>query len=461
MAKILVVEDESIVAWDIKETLEKLGHTVVDLAISGAEAIRSATTDRPDLVLMDIRLEGELDGIAAGDEIYHRLNIPVVYLTAHADEITLARATKTDPFGYIIKPFQPQTLQSTIQVACQRHQLEASTQLTQASLTDTLNSIGSGIIIVDRQGLVTFINPIAAVLTGWNAVDAIGVEIDRIYCLIWELDGTAIENPCSRAMRLKETVRSFDRCWLVSKDKSEIPISDTATPIFRPDGEIFGSIIIFHDNTQQLSAQLDLCDRNQDLELFQLNLISKFQAQTVEYQQAIACLQVLDLVLKQVHTTQSETEILQLAIHQFGIAIDADYCWFTLHDPQNATATIVGEYVSKKRQINPTSKIGKEIDVLLYLEFYNQLFESKSWIDPSPKISPKPYLDLFPLAAQTIVCPIISDLPSTKLNQRNNGTIGEVGILTTPKRQWKSAQAYLFTQILHCTIQLFRHIHTS
>jgi CheY-like chemotaxis protein len=97
MAKILIVEDESIVAWDIKETLEKLGHTVVDLAISGAEAIRSATIDSPDLVLMDIRLEGEIDGIATGDEIYHRLKIPVVYLTAHADEFTLERATKTDP----------------------------------------------------------------------------------------------------------------------------------------------------------------------------------------------------------------------------------------------------------------------------------------------------------------------------------------------------------------------------
>ena len=119
-------------------TYEKLGHAVVELAISGTEAIRSATTDKPDLVLMDIRLAGEMDGIAAGDEIYHRLKIPVVYLTAHTDELTLDRATKTDPFGYIVKPFQLQSLQTTIKIALQRHQIELSAQTAQVSLGNAL-----------------------------------------------------------------------------------------------------------------------------------------------------------------------------------------------------------------------------------------------------------------------------------------------------------------------------------
>jgi PAS domain S-box-containing protein len=462
MTNILVVEDESIVAWDIKETLEKLGHQVVDLVVSGAEAIQAATTSRPDLVLMDIRLAGSIDGITAGDEIYGRLKIPVIYLTAHADEHTLERATQTNPFGYIIKPFRSQTLQSTIQVALQRHQLEKSTRLSQSGLANTLNSIGNGIIITDRQGLVTFINPNAQKLTGWTATDAIGVEIDRIFRLIWETDGSAIENPSMRAMRLQQLVKSPARCWLMSKDNTETPIADTATPIYRSDGEVVGSIVVFQDNTEPLSDRMDLWERNQDLEFFQHRLISQLQAQTVEYQQAIACIQVLDLVLKNVPTVDSEIEILQIAIQQLGIVIDADYCWCTLHDAQDGTARIVGEYINKERQINPTSKIGKEIDVLLYQEFYNHLFESESWIDPPSEIMPNIYLDLLPLADQMVICPIMTDLPQTAADrsaQRTDWAIGEVGILTTGKRQWKSFQAYLFTQILSHTVRLFRQTH--
>ena len=184
MAKILIVEDEVIVAWDIKETLEKLGHTVIDPVVSGAEALGSAVNDSPDLVLMDIRLEGDIDGITAGDEIYQQLKIPIVYLTAHADEFTLARATRTNPFGYIIKPFQSQSLQSTIEVALQRHQVEVAAQNTQACLTNTLNSIGCGIITTDRQGLVTQINPVATALTGYNETAALGQYIGQVFRLI-------------------------------------------------------------------------------------------------------------------------------------------------------------------------------------------------------------------------------------------------------------------------------------
>jgi PAS domain S-box-containing protein len=463
MAKILVVEDEIIVAWDIKETLEKLGHTVVDLVVSGAEALESAANDSPDLVLMDIRLEGDIDGITAGDEIYQQLKIPVVYLTAHADELTLARATKTNPFGYIIKPFQSQSLQSTIKVALQRYQVEKSADLTQAHLANTLNSIGNGMIATDRQGLITFINPIAETLTGWNSADAIGMEIDRVFCLVWVTDGMPIENPSVRAMRLKEPVKSPDLCWLMPKDAPAIPISDTATPIITPDGEIVGSIIVFQDNTDRLSAEMDLWERNQDLEFFQLKLIFQVEAKTAEHQQAIACIEVLNLVLNKVSTAKSEDQILKTAIEQLGIAIDADYCWVTLHDLQGATARIASEYINTERQIYPTSKIGKEIDLLLYPQFYNHLFEIGSWIDPPLHILPKPYLDLLTLAAQMLIAPMIVDSQtvSSKSEPQHNRTIGEVGIITTGRSHWTSFQLQLINKTLSYAVKLFRQKHSS
>lgn len=288
MAKILIVEDETIVAWDIKETLEKFGHTVVDLVVSGSEALGSAFNDSPDLVLMDIRLEGDIDGITAGEEIYQQLKIPIVYLTAHADELTLARATRTNPFGYVLKPFQPQSLQSTIKVALQRHQVEIAAQTTQACLTNALNSIGTGIITTDRQGLVTLINPIAEALTGFDAAAAVGQDIGQIFRLIWETDGTGIENPSSRAMRLNQPIKSPIRCWLVAKDGTEIPIADTATPIVNLDGRIIGSIIVFQDNTELVTAQVESWEQNRNLEFSQLKLTSQLNAKTAECQQAVA-----------------------------------------------------------------------------------------------------------------------------------------------------------------------------
>ncbi len=123
-AKILVVEDESIIAKDISNTLKGLGYTVTDTASSGKDAVNKAAKTKPDLILMDIVLRGGMDGIEAADQIHTWLNIPIVYLTAYGDEKTLERAKLTEPFGYLIKPFHQNELQSTIEVALHKHERE-------------------------------------------------------------------------------------------------------------------------------------------------------------------------------------------------------------------------------------------------------------------------------------------------------------------------------------------------
>jgi signal transduction histidine kinase len=123
-AKLLVVEDEEIVAFDIESTLKSLGYTVLDVVASGEEAIASAAKMQPDLVLMDIMLKSSMDGIQTANEIRKNLNIPVLYLTAYADVNTLERAKITEPFGYIIKPFEERTLSTIIEIALSRHQAE-------------------------------------------------------------------------------------------------------------------------------------------------------------------------------------------------------------------------------------------------------------------------------------------------------------------------------------------------
>jgi len=128
--KILIVEDESIIALHIEDSLKSLGYAIAGISYSGSEAIRMAEESHPDLILMDIMLGGKVDGIRASEQIRTRLDIPVVYLTAYSDESTLQRAKATEPFGYLLKPFKERELSVAIQIGLYRHRMESErTQL--------------------------------------------------------------------------------------------------------------------------------------------------------------------------------------------------------------------------------------------------------------------------------------------------------------------------------------------
>ncbi len=118
--KILVVESEAIVAKDIQNTLKSLGYDVPAIALSGEEAINKSEEIHPDLVIMDIILKGDMDGIDTAEKICNHINIPVVYLAAYMDEKTLQRAETTGPFGYILKPFEERELHTTIETTLYR-----------------------------------------------------------------------------------------------------------------------------------------------------------------------------------------------------------------------------------------------------------------------------------------------------------------------------------------------------
>jgi len=123
-SKIMIVEDEWITADDLRMSLQSLGYTVSSVVSSGEEAIKNAEKDKPDLVLMDIMLKGEMDGIEAASQIRSCYNIPIIYLTAYADEKILERARITEPFGYIVKPFVNEDLKIAIEIALYKHRVE-------------------------------------------------------------------------------------------------------------------------------------------------------------------------------------------------------------------------------------------------------------------------------------------------------------------------------------------------
>jgi len=124
-ANIMIVEDEAIIGEEIKISLEDMGYTVTSVVKSGEQAIKKADQDRPDLILMDIRLKGRMDGIEAAELIRSRLDIPVIFLTAYADEDKLERAKLSMPFGYILKPFQDRDLKVAIEMGLYAAKLNA------------------------------------------------------------------------------------------------------------------------------------------------------------------------------------------------------------------------------------------------------------------------------------------------------------------------------------------------
>jgi PAS domain S-box-containing protein/putative nucleotidyltransferase with HDIG domain len=172
--KILVVEDETIVAKDIQSTLEELGYNVPAVVYSGKEAIAKTGETSPDLILMDIMLKGDMDGITAADQIRDRFNIPVIYLTAYANEQILKRARLTSPFGYMLKPFERREIHAVIEMALQKSRMEALLKKEKDKAQKYLDVAGVMILVIDNDGTVSLINRRGSEILGYDEAEIIG-----------------------------------------------------------------------------------------------------------------------------------------------------------------------------------------------------------------------------------------------------------------------------------------------
>src|SRR5207247_1216769 len=140
-----------------------------------------AEINRPELILKDIVLKGDIEDIETAAEIKSRYSIPIVYLTAYEDDKTLKRAKVTEPLGYILKPFEERYLRSSIEMALYKHAMENKLKESERWLATILKSVGDGVIVTDSESRVTFMNPVAEYLTGWALKDAFGRTLDKIF----------------------------------------------------------------------------------------------------------------------------------------------------------------------------------------------------------------------------------------------------------------------------------------
>lgn len=297
-AKILIVEDENIVAFNIKIRLEGLGYTVTAVSPSGEVSLQKVEQNPPDLVLMDIKLKGTMDGIQAAEQIRSQFHIPVVYLTAYTDEETLNRAKLTEPYGYILKPFEARDLGTTIEMALYKHQIEQQLREREQWLATTLKSIGDAVITTDSQGLVTFMNPVAETLTRWNSEEVLGNDLSEVFHAINEKTREAIENPIKLVLQEGVTVGLENHTLLITKDGSEIPIDDSAAPIKNEAGNILGAVLVFHDITEQQQIHSLLEKTNEELEVRVAESIAQLRETNEQLRQEIARRQRLEQELR-------------------------------------------------------------------------------------------------------------------------------------------------------------------
>jgi len=157
-ASVFIVEDELIEAEDIRQTLENQGYTVTGIARSGELALEYLRTARPDVVLMDIHLTGTIDGIDTANRVRTLYNIPVIFLTAHADETTLARAKVTEPYGYVLKPFDERELHSSIEMGLYKHRMEALAKENERTIRVLANAIPDAVMLLDEDRHIIALN---------------------------------------------------------------------------------------------------------------------------------------------------------------------------------------------------------------------------------------------------------------------------------------------------------------
>jgi len=248
--RILIVEDEGLIARDIENMVRQAGYEICAVAGTGEEAVEKAETTHPDLILMDIILGGEMDGVEAAEKIRDQFSLPIIYLTAHTDENTLQRAKLTEPVGYTLKPVEQKELMTVIEMALYKHQMEIKLKERQAWLTTILQSIGEGVIATDKFGNITFMNPIAEKLTGWNQPESIGKPLTSVLHLMDEDTGKLVRLGIPELLANTAFNPVKGNVQIVNYVE-KTPIELTSTSIRDEKENTCGLVLVLHDLTER------------------------------------------------------------------------------------------------------------------------------------------------------------------------------------------------------------------
>jgi len=244
---IVIVEDEGLIAVDLRGRLERAGYRVPGIAGTAVEALDVIREKSPDLILMDIRLRGGSDGIQVAEQVLRDFDIPVVYLTAYEDRKTLERASQTQAFGYIKKPIDGASLQGSIEMAISKHRHERHLREQRDWLSASFAALPDAVLVADVSGRTCYINPVAEELFGCTANQALGRPSGELLRIKRD-NGEPLEDLMPVVMLQETTVRWPAGIWLEGAGGKRCAIEGGLAPRWTR-GRMDGVVVTFHDVT--------------------------------------------------------------------------------------------------------------------------------------------------------------------------------------------------------------------
>jgi PAS domain S-box-containing protein len=317
----MIVEDERVTAEDLRDTLTDLGYSVTASVSSGAEAIAQAAQNPPDIALMDIRIQGEMDGTATALVLRKRFNIPVIYLTAHADGPTVASAKDAGPLGYITKPFHEVALHASIEIALHRHREELKARKKEELLTSALRAISEGVISMDRQENITLFNPAAEAWTGRSSREALGQRVDGIFQATAGTNGDKVRKSWEQVLSDGSLQDLPTGSVLVSSQGEKRAISGSVASIRDHNGAIAGAVLVFGRATEHALPNRPVVgatpiDNGIDLGNFKMIAASPAMKQVLAFARRVAQSEVSTVLLEGESGTGKD--VLAQFLHYYG-----------------------------------------------------------------------------------------------------------------------------------------------
>jgi PAS domain S-box-containing protein len=250
--KILIVEDEPIVALDLQQEIEQLGCEVVGLAESADEALMAVNVCRPDLALMDVRIVGSMDGVQTARLLRSLYRIPSIFLTSYCDDKTIARAARALPYGYLTKPFQSGELKATLRVALHKARVDALQNATHRKMAATMSGMREGVLMLSPDGRVQFMNAAAEAISGWTLTDAKGKLLIEVLSLIDN------DQKLANLLELKaDSINREEFGWAVQCTGRAPALVDLCmTPLANLAGQRSGFVVTVRDAAQRMRSQV-------------------------------------------------------------------------------------------------------------------------------------------------------------------------------------------------------------
>jgi len=251
--RLLIVEDEPIVALDLKQEVQQLGCEVLGVAESADEALVAAGVHRPDLALMDVRIVGSVDGIQTAGLLRAAYHIPVIFLTSYSDESTISRAAKEMPYGYLTKPFQSGELKATLQVALHKAKEDERQSAAHRKLQATVGGMREGVLMLSAEGRVEFMNPSAEALSGWTLSRAKGRSLSDVLTLTDANQTPA--NPLAGISKQQDAISTEEFGWsLTQPDGSKLRVDLSVSPLASSGGRK-GFVLTLRDAAERMRSQ--------------------------------------------------------------------------------------------------------------------------------------------------------------------------------------------------------------